>query len=72
MNHKINDLLNKLDRMATGGAYYGEACAEVLRTFILTPDERALIERFRDGTQRGTDHVKLQTFVVEARREGRD
>jgi hypothetical protein len=72
MNSKTNELLNKLDDMAMGRAYHGDACAEILRTFILTPDERALIERFRDATHTGTDHIALQDFVIETRRNERD
>ena len=71
MNARTNDLLNKLERMANHGAYYGEACAEVLRTFILSPTERALIERFRDATHRGTDHQALADFVRETWRNER-
>jgi hypothetical protein len=72
MNARTNDLLNKLDQIARGGAPYDSATLqEVLRTFVLSPDERALIERFLFATHTGRDHEALAEFVRETRRNER-
>jgi hypothetical protein len=72
MNARTNDLLNKLDTIARGGKYDAETLREALRVLVLTPDERALMERFLFATHTGRDHETLSDFVRETWRNERD
>lgn len=49
----------ELERTAMGDAFYGNALRVAKDIPGLTDDDRALLDRYATGLQRGTDHVKL-------------
>lgn len=59
-NHKI---AGELIATALGDAYFGNALYVAKDIPGLTEDDRQVILRFLDGTNGGTDHVKLQDIA---------
>lgn len=54
----------EVERTAVGDAFYGNALRVAKDIPGLTPDDRALLDRFATGSNGGMDHVQLQTLAM--------
>lgn len=52
----------ELQCTALGEAYFGNALRVAKDIPGVTPEDRALLDRYATGTQRGIDHIYLQSL----------
>lgn len=63
MIFSIQHMADELQRMAVGGAYFGNGLQVAKEIPGLTKDELELIDRFATGQQKNTDHIALQQLA---------
>lgn len=57
-------LTRDLNRTALGDSYHGEALRAAMDAPGITDDDRALLARWANGSQTGTDHCALQDLAL--------
>jgi hypothetical protein len=57
----------ELQETASGNAYHGNALRVAKDVPGVTDDDRALLDRYATGANRGTDHVALQDLALRIR-----
>lgn len=67
--HDLERLAQKLDQIAQGYAFYGEALRAAKKLPFVTADEWVVLTRYQLGVQRSTDHTALMTIAIRAREE---
>lgn len=60
-------IARQLERTALGDGFYGQALATAKNFDFLNDADRAVIDRYASGEQRGTDHVQLQDVANKIR-----
>jgi hypothetical protein len=65
--YTLSRIAKELDDTALGKAYYGNALRVAKDIPGVTAEERALLDRYATGAQRGTDHVGLQDLAIKLR-----
>ncbi len=65
--YTLSRIAKELDDTALGNAYYGNALRVAKDVPGVDAEERALLDRYATGAQRGTDHVALQQLAIELR-----
>jgi hypothetical protein len=58
----------ELERTAMGDGYYGNALRVAKDIPCVTPEDRAVLDRYATGTQTGIDHLALQDIALRTRR----
>lgn len=65
--YSIAHIATLLERIALGEAFHGHALRVAKDAPGVTDEDRALLDRYTDGLQRGTDHVALQDLALRLR-----
>lgn len=61
------EVARKVDRTAAGTAFYGEAMRLALKLPGLTDGQREALTAYSNGTQKSTDHIRLQEVAFALR-----
>jgi len=60
---QIRNIARDLEGTALGDSFFGEALAQARVLPCVTEEDKALLSRYLQGTNAGTDHVALQDLA---------
>lgn len=68
--YSLEQIAQELDQTAHGFAYHGNALRVAKEVPGVTAADRAVLDRYATGGQRGTDHIALADIAIRIRQGG--